>query len=193
MRPLFEVYTEVADRFENGHWLRGKYGDIYGGPHCMVGGLNEALMDHRDVFYGMMGMFDQRLPDEIVRDISRVLRRYPSYWLIRPISFAFYPFDRRGRQQDAIEHWNDLSSRRDQYAVAKVLRIVAAKYEGNYWHTKYDELVAERDALKVKLERSEVRRRNLLTRIASERTIATDERELARLNTELDKVAALIG
>jgi hypothetical protein len=182
MKPLFEVYSQTADRFENGGWTQGAYGRP-GTPACLVGGLNQGLLSVNDDAWSVS--FSAELPEQIVADVTKRLRRYPTYWLCWAIEC--------GERRWAMEAWNDGFPWRRRGTVVKVMRSLARKYEGAYWHTKYNELLAERDELKAKLERSETRRRNLLTRIASERTIAADERELARLDTELDRVAALIG
>ena len=194
MKSLFELYTQAADRFESGGWRRGAYGDIYGGRHCLVGGLNEGLKGRSALHWnGLQGDFDKLLPDQVLNDVCRALWRYPSYWVFWPFSHAFNVLDYRNGMQSNIEHWNDLCPWRDQYAVAKVMRAVAAKYAGDYWYAKYEELLAERDALYLKLERAEAKNRNLLARIVNDRTIAADQNELDYLNRELDKVAAYIG
>lgn len=119
MRSLFEVYSETADNFERGGWTRGTYGLTYDGPACLIGGLNRGLVTR-----GSYRSWGSDVPQVVLDDVAKRLRRYPTYWLCRLIEFG-----PAHHKRWAIEMWNDFFPWRRRKTVVRVLRSLARKYK----------------------------------------------------------------
>lgn len=176
----FELYRGGAKRIRN-RWSRG-YRDDFGGV-CLV----QSVLDEA-------GISGQTLPAHMVEEIDASLQQFRSYRVMRAIDDLV---DGGLGRQDVIMAWNDLMGSKRR--VARVLDTLADGQELEFLRAEQLRLQIEVQQLKDVVEelRSEKRvleramaelqaKNGRLRRWMNVATLASDRRELSRLDEQLD-------
>lgn len=179
MSNMYPQYLSAEQRLEN-RWIKMEWSDSMGGV-CLVQSYTEA-----------MGLSDfEQLPEPVIRDMERQLRKYPFYWWAWGLTwFVCFWKSRNIRRMYKIAHWNDAPWRR-KTSVLKIAAKLAASQELDWLRAEHQRLLSvyhQQEAmianLKERIAQLDKENRGL-RRLTRSYALRSDRQQLATLEDEL--------